>query len=134
MDQEAQNKIAYLSMLQAVITRMESNSASTKNYAIAILSALLALFAANKDKTFLTVAIVPSVIFMILDAKYLRLERAFRARFDSVRKEPITQGNDFSMSPSFIAGESTLSVMFTWSVAWFYVPIILGLFLFSLLS
>ena len=116
-------RIAYLGMIQNVITRMAGNSATAKNLCMTIVAALLAIFANSKSVAVLYVCFVPILLFLLLDARYLRLERAYRALYESTRKNPIDQGNDFSLTPSFIAAETTSEVVSTWSVLWFYVAL-----------
>lgn len=116
-------RVAYLAMIQGVITRMAGNSATAKNLCMTIVAALLALFANSKTVAYLYVCFVPIVLFLVLDARYLRLERAYRALYESARNTPIEQGSDFSLTPSFVAAESTAEVASTWSVFWFYLAL-----------
>jgi hypothetical protein len=114
-----QAKIAHLNMIQTVTTRMAGNSATCKNLCMTIVAALLALYANKQVMEYLYICFVPTVLFFFLDAKYLRLERGYRALYNSVRKEN-EQKTDFDLSPSFEAAETTISVALTWSILWFY--------------
>lgn len=91
----------HLEMIQALITRMGSNSFAVKTWSVGLVAALLA-FAAEKDATpwRILVALVPVVIFWYLDAFYLRQERLFRRLYDAVRlgEESARQGGAFNMS------------------------------------
>jgi hypothetical protein len=76
-----------LTILQDVITRMASNSASAKTWCIALVSAILVLIADRASVRLVWIAIVPIVLFCLLDAYYLALEKAFRDRYNAfVRK------------------------------------------------
>lgn len=89
----------HLSFIQGVINRMNSNSFSMKGWMVAIVSALLAVYAANTDSSnsyiFFIAAIVADIIFCFLDAYYLKMEKQYRDLYDKVRKSLID--TDFDM-------------------------------------
>lgn len=91
----------HLEMIQAVITRMGSNSFAVKTWSVGLVAALLT-FAAEKDGNprRVLVALVPVVIFWYLDGFYLRQERLFRRLYDAVRlgEESARQGGPFTMN------------------------------------
>jgi len=69
-------------MLQGVIGRLASNSASCKTWCTSLTSAL-AVVAAQADRPdLLFVAALPIFIFGALDAYYLGLERRFRGCYE----------------------------------------------------
>lgn len=124
-DKWADMRVAHLGMLQNVVSRMAGNSASVKTYCISIVSALIGLSAAitKPEIMYFTVPII--IILGLLDAQYLRLERAFRAQYNSVRKEQLDKEPDFLITPSFVAGSDLWEVFWSWSVWLFYVPLII---------
>ena len=67
----------YLQFLQSNIARMNTNSAQAKGWCIAIVAALLAIFAETKNILFIWICLVPIVLFCILDALYLQQEHKF---------------------------------------------------------
>ncbi len=79
-----QEKMKHLEFIQNIISRMNTNSFQIKEWMIAILSALLALYANSNNATFVFVAIAPTIIFWYLDAYYLQQERKFRKLYDDV--------------------------------------------------
>jgi hypothetical protein len=115
----------HLEMLQNVIARMAGNSASIKNYCMTISAAIIGLATAIQKPEVLHYTIPLILIFGILDAHYLRLERAFRDQFNSVRKSDLSERPDFLISPSWTAGHRLFSGMFSWSVWLFYGPLVL---------
>lgn len=117
-------RMKHLEMLQNVISRMASNSASMKNYTMSISAAIIALSAAIKKPEILYYSIPLIAIFCILDAQYLRLERAFRDQYNSIRKEGFDKEPDFSISPSWKVVNELWPIVRSWSVWLFYVPII----------
>lgn len=121
----ADMRITHLGLLQNVVSRMANNSASVKTYCISIVSALIGLSAAitKPEIMYFTVPII--IILGILDAQYLRLERAFRAQYNSLRNEPLEKEPDFLITPSFIAGSGLWKVFWSWSVWLVYVPLVI---------
>lgn len=71
----------HLDLLQGIIGRMVSNSASCKNYCITLVGALLALEQLKKEQSLILLACVPIVAFAFMDMYYLYLETFFRAQF-----------------------------------------------------
>lgn len=68
----------YLAVLQGVITRMASNSANCKTWCVTAVSGLLILAADKRRPELMVTLAVPIVLFALLDAYYLGLERLFR--------------------------------------------------------
>jgi hypothetical protein len=67
--------IAHLNYLQAIITRLAGNSAQCKTWCLAIVSALFGFANATKNDKIVAVAVIPIVIFYLVDAAYLGRER-----------------------------------------------------------
>ena len=78
------DKIKHLEFIQGVITRMNTNSFQIKGMAVAIVSALLAIFASTNNSIFFLCGIVPCVLFWFLDSYYLQQERKFRGIYNDV--------------------------------------------------
>jgi hypothetical protein len=116
-----ESKIKHLEMVQAVVSRMASNSFLLKGWCVTLVSALLALAARDADKRFALLAYYPVLVFWVLDAYYLRQERLFRKLYDSVRateEAAIT----FSMETAPFAKEVApwFGVMFSATLILFY--------------
>lgn len=78
---------AHLGILQSVIQRMASNSTSCKTWCITVVSAILVIVADKGKPNFAFIALVPTLLFLALDAYYLAMEKAFRASYaDFVKK------------------------------------------------
>lgn len=84
MKEFKEQEIKHLEFIQAIINRMNSNSFSIKGWAITIVSALLALYANNSNVAYIFVAIVPSILFWLLDSYYLQQERKFRGLYNDI--------------------------------------------------
>lgn len=74
----------YLEFIQNIITRMNSNSFMIKGWTITIVSALLVLFATIKVDSLYIITILPIILFWVLDAYYLQMERKFRSLYNNV--------------------------------------------------
>lgn len=116
-----ENKRAHLQMLQAVITRMSTDSFLLKGWSVLLVSALFALAAADSQKGFVYLAYFPAVAFWLLDAHYLRQERLFRKLYDRVRVLDEVDV-DFSMNTSVVEKEvaSWSAVAFSVTIATFH--------------
>ncbi len=89
---------SYLEILQSIINRMASSSASCKTWSIALVSAIMVIVANKGNPDFVWIATIPIVLFFFLDSNYLGLERQFRRQYttfvcelhkDKVSKEDI---------------------------------------------
>ena len=89
----------HLSFIQGVITRMNSNSFSMKGWMVAIVSALCAVYAANPNSgasyIYFIAAIIADILFCLLDAYYLKMEKEYRKLYNKVLKSP--EETDFNM-------------------------------------
>ena len=79
-----EKEMKHLEFIQAIITRMNTNSFLIKGWSITLVSALLALYASNKHVAYIFIAIIPTIIFWFLDSYYLQQERKFRGLYNDV--------------------------------------------------
>ena len=82
-----EEKIKYLEFIQNIVTRMNQNSFMIKGWTVAIVSALLAVYAGKENKLFILISIFPVSIFMFLDSYYLWQERKFRHLYSKALDE-----------------------------------------------
>lgn len=88
-------KEKHLDYIQAVITRHNSNSFMIKGWAITLCTAVLTLAATWKEPVLALVAIVPTLLFWILDSKYLANERCFVSLYNAaVNENKLVKTND----------------------------------------
>ena len=73
----------HLEIMQDVIQRMAENSRSCKVWCVTLVSAILVLVARTGNADHATIALAPTVLFFVLDAYYLSLERGFRSSYDA---------------------------------------------------
>ena len=67
----------HLTMMQGVINRMAENSRSCKLWCVTLVAATLILVARTGEPQHSLIALIPTVLFLLLDSYYLALERAF---------------------------------------------------------
>ena len=73
---------AHLTIVQGVIERMAENSRSCKIWCVTLVSATLILVARTDKPEYALIALIPAVLFLILDTYYLALERGFRGSYN----------------------------------------------------
>ncbi|MEY8882284.1 hypothetical protein [Donghicola sp. XS_ASV15] len=123
--EQSSQKIKYLEFIQAIITRMASESAAMKRYALAVTAAVNSTAAAT-DTWYLAMAGAPLLaVFWLLDGQYLTLERQYRGLYDIVRL-PDTPADLSLKIPDEIAKQQTLGQSaFGWSVWTLYAALML---------
>ena len=124
------DRIKHLEMIQGVIARMANSSAWTKRLAIVIGGATtLAVRSSSHTSVLIGLAVLSLAIclFWFMDTRYHQREKFFRALFDIVREENVSERPDFRMSPSldvrcqFGFWQSAMS----WSI-WPYYIVLMG--------
>jgi len=131
MSEHDEISIAHMSMIQGIVTRLETNCFTLKAMAMALAAALLAFVGSLKNPNWVypLAGCLPVIVFWIMDAQYLRLGRAYRKLYDAVRKHEVA--DPFSMDIRLYLKEvkKLLRTAISWSVLWYYVSI-LAVFLF----
>jgi len=125
-----EKKLKHLEFIQAIITRMASNSFLLKGWGVILVSALFALASKDQSRYFIYLAYFPAIAFWILDGYFLWQERLFRKLYDGVRvmnEEDI----DFSMNIAsyFREVDSWIKVMFSKTLIIFHGVIIGTIFI-----
>ena len=78
---------AHLTIVQGTIQRMAENSRACKVWCVTLVAAVLVLVARTGEPQHALLALLPAVLFSVLDAYYLALERAFRKSYNSFVKD-----------------------------------------------
>lgn len=131
MPEHDDKTVAHMNMIQGVITRLEANCFTLKALAMTMAAALLAFLGSIEEPNWIypTAVCLPVVVFWAMDAQYLRLGRSFRRLFNSVRKHETTDPFSMNISEHLKEEKSVLRIMFSWSVALFYLSILLAFIL-----
>ncbi|MBY7649739.1 MAG: hypothetical protein C4617_04530 [Candidatus Liberibacter europaeus] len=130
IDVNSQSVQLHLTFLQNVISRMASNSSSMKTWCISILSAILIFAAKAKIPHMYLVALINIGAFWIMDAKYLALEKGFRASYNhfvnKIHNKTLKEEDLFILNLEKISFIDTTT---SFSVFPFYMVLLLGCFL-----
>lgn len=92
-------RIKHMDYVQDAIKRMASQSASQKNYCITLVTAIVGAAFVSQISDLIYIAMLATMIFGLVDAKYLQVERGFRALYDEVRNASAGVSVDFGMTP-----------------------------------
>jgi len=82
---------SHLTILQSVIQRMANNSASSKAWCITLVSAILVIVADKAKPQYAWIAVIPMILFFVLDSYYLALEKGIRNAYNDFIKKLHTQ-------------------------------------------
>lgn len=106
---------SYLTILQSVITRMATNSSNSKTWCVSLVSAIVVIVADKGKPSYVWISIVPIVLFFLLDAYYLSLERAFRDIYNKfirkIHSSTATVDDVFLITPRFGLRTTSLSIL-----------------------
>jgi len=128
LNEESASVQSHLLILQGVIQRMASNSTSCKAWCITIVSAILVLIADKNKPELAWLALLPSLLFLALDAYYLALEKAFRASYSEfiqkLHSNSLFSDDLYSIVPRGNMSKHQIESLKSFSVWGFYVALI----------
>lgn len=101
-----EKKIAHLTFIQGIITRMGSNSFLLKGWTVTLVAALFALAAKDSNKNFVLIAYFPIIVFWVLDGYFLYQERLFRELYRQVANDSIIS-DQFEINPARLMADAT---------------------------
>jgi diadenosine tetraphosphate (Ap4A) HIT family hydrolase len=127
----AEDRRQHLSFIQAVITRMSQASSSSKSWLLPIVTLTYGYAITGKSVLVALLGCLAVLVFAVLDANYLKQERAFRKLYDEVASgRPIPV---FSMNPALASPAGTRANYWpdkpdvcSWAVAPVYLPLVLA--------
>ena len=115
-----ENHIKHLEFIQNIITRMNTNSFQIKGMTITILSALIAVYVADKNAEFILVSLLPLILFWFLDSYYLMQERKFRGLYNDL----VNDDNESKLKPFEMNISSYTKKMYSFRAVFFSKTII----------
>lgn len=119
---------AHLGITQSVIQRMASNSASCKAWCIALVSAILVIIADKGKPDYALIALIPTILFLVLDAYYLALEKAFRDSYnefiEKLHSKSIHSSDLYVFSPKCSLFKAFIKSLRSFSIWPFYLTLI----------
>ena len=105
----------HLQIMQGVIQRMADNSRFCKVWCVTLVAAILVLVARTGKADHILIALAPTVLFLVLDAYYLGLERGFRTSYNAfvakVHDSSVTTSDLFPVTTS-----GSIQRHFLWAV------------------
>lgn len=116
--------LKHMDYVQSAIARMSAQSATQKNYCITLVTAIVGASFVTQTSGLIYIAMLATVIFGFVDAKYLQVERGFRDLYDEVRRVGAGKSVDFRMTPH---SSSYLASIVSWSILPFYLSILIGI-------
>ena len=133
LDHESPAVQKHLEIMQGVITRMAENSRSCKVWCVTLVSAVLVLVARTEKPEYALIALIPAVLFLILDTYYLALEQAFRESYDAFVRD-LHEGSLMSTDLYLVAPSGSVPRYFIVSLRsfsmWPFYPTLVAMILF----
>ena len=119
----------HLGILQNVIQRMGANSSSCKAWCITVVSAVLVIVADKSKPDFAFIALIPTLLFLALDACYLALEKGFRSSYNDFVKRlhaGTARAEDlYAVNPKGSQSDHQLEALKSFSVWGFYATVVI---------
>lgn len=118
----------HLTIMQGVIQRMAENSRSCKVWCVTLVAAVLVLVARTGEPRHALIALIPTLLFLFLDAYYLALERAFiasqNAFVDKLHRGELAPASVYKVAPTGMRLRLVLRCLFgSVSILPFYLPV-----------
>ena len=119
----------HVEILQGVIQRMAENSRSCKLWCATFVAGTLILVARTGEAQHALIAVAPAILFYILDAYYLALERGFRRSYmtfvDKVHSGQVSVADLYVVAPTGSTWRRTIWAMSrSFSVPPFYAVVL----------
>lgn len=118
---------AHLEILQGIIQRMASNSASCKSWCITLVAGVLVLVADKGVPKYALIAIIPTFLFLVLDTYYLALEEQFRGSYNEfigkLHEGKIVVNDVYSVAPRGSLARTFFQALGSFSIWPFYLTL-----------
>ena len=127
LDPNSVEVTTHLQMLQGVIDRMASSSASCKTWCVTLVAALLLLAFVGEISLSPLVALIPIAVLAYQDLTYLTLERDLRRTYNAfvqrLHADQLRLSELYVIAPSAPISER-LKTASSWSIGLFYLPLV----------
>lgn len=127
IDPEAASIQTHLGIIQNVIQRMSTNSTNCKAWCVTLVAAVLVIVADKGKPDYAWIALLPTVVFLALDAYYLALEKGFRNSYNQfvskLRAGNLTEQDLYSVMPVGNMSKLQLEATKSFSVWGFYISL-----------
>jgi len=117
---------AHMTLLQGIINRLATSSASCKTWCLTLTSAFLSLAGVTHEPRVVTFALVPVVIFGFIDTMYLTWEKSYRDLYTQIATK--VRDGRYKRADAFNAKASLNLPNFLWAFfSWSIIPVYGGL-------
>jgi len=124
---------SHLSITQSVIQRMSTNSSSCKAWCITVVSAILVIVADKGNSQYAYIAIIPNILFLVLDTYYLALEKMFRNSYNDfinkLHNNKIDSADLFAVVPKGSLFRTFFKSILSFSIWPFYLTLLIMILL-----
>ncbi|SLK08725.1 hypothetical protein [Novosphingobium mathurense] len=128
-DSLVQMRVAHLSMIQGVISRLSGFSANAKNFCITVMAALVAVAFQKPVPELIWAGVAVPALFALLDAYYLAQEKRFRFLYETASAAPVAMAEDMSLKAQSLDARRLSRAVFSLSVGGFYLALLVGMLL-----
>ncbi|MDM7886529.1 hypothetical protein QUG92_15570 [Curtobacterium sp. RHCKG23] len=130
----SEDKRQYLEQIQAIISRMAAASSAAKTWMLPIVTAAYGYALVETEVKLALLGMAATSVFAVLDAGYLRQERAFRALYQAASQGKVA-AYDMNVARYYnrsnadnqdvrAANCEWRKIIWSWSLAGFYVPVV----------
>lgn len=122
MMNDPHKKSEHLTMIQAIVTRMAGNSTQMKTWTVSLVTAIFAFSGLSNDPHWLVAVggCIPVIAFWFMDARYLHLEKCYRALHEAIVAGKEIVPFDLDYRPYAKSVDSVWKIAWSWSVRYFY--------------
>lgn len=124
---------AHLGILQNIIQRMAANSTASKTWCITLVSAILVIVADKGKPQYAFIALIPTILFLALDAYYLALEKSFRNSYNifikKIHNKTATTDDLYAVAPTGNQSLLQIEALKSFSVWGFYLTLIIMIYI-----
>ena len=124
LDEQSPGVRTHLELMQGVIERMATNSRSCKVWCVTLAAAVLVLVARTGEAQHALIALVPTALFLVLDAYYLALEEAFITSYNNfvakLHEGSLASSDLYTISPAGSVPRLAMRSLLSFSIWPFY--------------
>lgn len=122
MKNDPHTMIEHLKMVQSIISRMAGNSTQMKTWTVSLVTAIFAFSGLSEEPHWLigVGGCIPIVALWWMDARYLHLEKCYRALHEAIVGGQDITPFDLDYRPYAKSVDSVWKIAWSWSVRWFY--------------
>lgn len=124
-DQMLSARLAHLSMIQGIVSRLATFSANAKNFCVTVVAALLGIAFQQHLPSLLISAAFVVISFASLDVYYLAQERRFRGFYRGVASRPLADAAKLDLTPAKLTLGEYLAGICSFSTGGFYLLLLI---------